>query len=376
MQSIDRIFRVYIAPGCVVQSVIIGGGYGTGREIVEYFTRYGFWGGLMGIAAAIGCMGLVLAITFEFSRLYKYYDYRTFIRGLLGPGWVVFELTAVAMLLLMLSVLTAAAGTIVTDAFHLPRILGLVGMAGVIGLLSFFGRALLTAVMTVWSFVLYAVFTIFLVIALDRGGGQIAVHAANWDASAGWTVSGLKYAFYNLSVAPLILYAVRPIETRTEAVGAGVAAAFITMVPAAIFHVAFFAAYPGVLEQAVPIYWMIGELKAPGFLVIYSVMLFGAFIRSGAGVLQGLLERVAVFCEEKGLRPPSRTANAAFTMSAILISVLLANLGVIALVAQGYGVMAWVYLGVFIAPLLTVGLYRIRKAGRAGSPPLAEAPGG
>ena len=30
-----RLFRVYIIPGAVFQSVMVGGGYGTGREIVS-----------------------------------------------------------------------------------------------------------------------------------------------------------------------------------------------------------------------------------------------------------------------------------------------------------------------------------------------------
>ena len=41
-------FKVYVIPGCVFQSVMVGGGYGTGREVVEYFTRFGFYGGIMG----------------------------------------------------------------------------------------------------------------------------------------------------------------------------------------------------------------------------------------------------------------------------------------------------------------------------------------
>ena len=32
-------FKKYLLPGFVFQSVTIGGGYGTGRELVEYFGR-------------------------------------------------------------------------------------------------------------------------------------------------------------------------------------------------------------------------------------------------------------------------------------------------------------------------------------------------
>ena len=51
----SRFFRVYIVPGAVFQSIMVGGGYGTGREIVEYFTSYGATGGLFAIGVAARC---------------------------------------------------------------------------------------------------------------------------------------------------------------------------------------------------------------------------------------------------------------------------------------------------------------------------------
>ena len=42
-------FKKYFLPGFVFQSVVIGGGYGTGRELVEYFLKYGPVEGLLGL---------------------------------------------------------------------------------------------------------------------------------------------------------------------------------------------------------------------------------------------------------------------------------------------------------------------------------------
>ncbi len=59
----QRFFRVYIVPGAVFQSVMVGGGYGTGREIVEYFTSYGAVGGVLGLCVAYLVLATVLAAT-------------------------------------------------------------------------------------------------------------------------------------------------------------------------------------------------------------------------------------------------------------------------------------------------------------------------
>ena len=55
----QRFLRIYLVPGAVLQSVMIGGGYGTGREVVEYFTRFGIGGGLGGIAVAALAIGQI-----------------------------------------------------------------------------------------------------------------------------------------------------------------------------------------------------------------------------------------------------------------------------------------------------------------------------
>ena len=78
-------FKKYLLPGFVFQSVVIAGGYGTGRELVEFFLNYGPLGGLLGMLLVTTVIwSLILAVTFEFSRKFRAYDYRTFFKKLLG----------------------------------------------------------------------------------------------------------------------------------------------------------------------------------------------------------------------------------------------------------------------------------------------------
>ena len=85
-------FKKYLLPGFVFQSVVIAGGYGTGRELVEYFLSYGPLGGLLGMLLTTAMWSILLAVTFEFSRKFQAYDYRTFFNKLLGPFWFIFEI--------------------------------------------------------------------------------------------------------------------------------------------------------------------------------------------------------------------------------------------------------------------------------------------
>ena len=357
-----RFVRVYVVPGAVFQSVMIGGGYGTGREIVEFFTSFGLLGGLLGLGVAFLVLSLVLALTFELARSFRVYDYRNFFKLLLGRGWVAFEVLIILLFLLILAVLASAAGNILRDNFGIPYVAGLSVMLLVIGVLTFYGRELIAKVLTFWSLVLYIAFGTFFVAVLGSGWEQIADAFAGGEVVAGWWRSGFTYAMYNLAVAPLLLYVTRGFETRAQALTSGVVAGAIAMVPAVMFHISFFAAYPGILDQALPAYWLISELGLTWLLVTFSVVLFGTFIETGAGMLQGINERIDTWLAERRGKGLGRTAHAVLAVSAILVSALLSLWGITSLIAQGYGTIAWGFFAVYMVPLVTVGVYRIATA--------------
>ncbi len=62
------------------------------------------------------------------------YDYKRFCRELLGPGWVVFEIAFLTLLLLILSVIGSAAGTLATG-FGISSLWGTSGLMLLIAVL-------------------------------------------------------------------------------------------------------------------------------------------------------------------------------------------------------------------------------------------------
>ena len=47
-------YAKYILPGVLLQSVLIGGGYATGREIYSYGAKFGAMGWISGLTIGIG----------------------------------------------------------------------------------------------------------------------------------------------------------------------------------------------------------------------------------------------------------------------------------------------------------------------------------
>ena len=83
-------YAKYILPGVLLQSVLIGGGYATGREIYSYGAKFGAMGWISGLTIGIG-FALFAFLTFEICRIYKVYDYKNYIKQVIGPLWPMME---------------------------------------------------------------------------------------------------------------------------------------------------------------------------------------------------------------------------------------------------------------------------------------------
>ena len=86
-------FKKYLLPWFIFQSLLIGCFYGTVRELLEFFLLMLPKNGIIGMLVSMVIWCVVLACTFELSRQFKSYDYRSFLIKILGKGWILYEIT-------------------------------------------------------------------------------------------------------------------------------------------------------------------------------------------------------------------------------------------------------------------------------------------
>ncbi len=352
-----RLLTIYLIPGAVMQSVMIGGAYGTGREMTQYFTQYGMLGGLLGLGVSATCIAVVFSLSIEVARRFRVFDYRSFAKVLLGPAWFFFELIAVALMLLVIAVITAAAGALLADQYGIPRWVGSgVTFVAVVGLVVS-GRGWVMKVLASWSLLLYAIFAAYLAAVFWLMDPTAA--GAQSDINAGWAISGVQYAMYNVAAIPIVLYACRSVETSRQAVAAGSIGALIGIVPAVMLHLSFAVDYPQIVNAELPVYRILGLLDRPLLTTVYLFIIFGTFVETAAGNIQGIVERVNGALQER--RRPSLTTfqGGAIAVAMMIAAIAMSGFGLIALVARGYGALAWGFLLFYALPLVTVGVYRL-----------------
>ncbi len=353
-------FKKYLLPGFVFQSVIIAGGYGTGRELVEYFLRFGPLGGLLGMFLSTLMWSILLALSFELSRQFKAYDYRSFFTKLLGPGWLLFELLYIIYLFIVLAVIGSAAGIILRDNFHLPYLLGVIIMLAAVGLLTFEGSRSIEKFLSFWSFVLYVVYIIFFILAFRKFGTDIQSNLFQGTVEPGWVLGGFKYALYNLANIAAVLFCLRHIQTRKEAVGAGLLAGVIGIVPGMLFFLSVTAFYPEILPVEIPVIFALQKIGVSFLLIIFQFILFGTLIETGTGLIHSVNERIQAALLLKGKSFP-RGLRPVVAVIFLLIALGFSTFGLINLIAKGYGAASWGFLFLYIVPLCTIGLIKILK---------------
>ncbi|WP_417620206.1 hypothetical protein [Parasphingorhabdus sp.] len=362
-------FQRFLLPSFALKGVIIGGGYATGRELTEYFLSQGPVGALLAMLVATIMWSIVAAITFALAHQFRTYDYRAFISQLLGRASIAFEICYLLFSILLLAVFGAAAGEVSASLFATPAIIGTLALAICITVIAGLGEKAVETMFKYVSALLYTIYAIFLVIALSRFGERIDAVFEIGGVEPGWPISGLTYGIYNIVAAVMILPVLRHLGSRRDALIAGAIAGPLAIVPALAFLIAMVGFFPAILSEALPSDYILQRMGSPAFRFAFQIMVFGALLESGVGVIHALNERAIAFrYSRKGVVDPSRWFRPALTVSILAGCMFIANrIGLVDLIASGYRFMAIVFFVTFVVPLLTIGTVKLKRHSQSSS---------
>jgi uncharacterized membrane protein YkvI len=354
-------FRRYLLPGFVFEAAVIGGGYATGRELVEFFFPAGPLGGLLGMLVSMLVWSAVLAVSFELARRARAYDYRTFLKLLLGRGWFLFEIAYLLLIVLILAVMGAAAGEIVHSLFGLPKLAGSLLMIAAVALVLFYSSVTIERFLSLTVGYLYLVYIVFVIWSMAAFGDRIEAALGAEPIGRRWFMAGLTYAGYNVAIIPAVLFSIRHLTRRREAVVAGLLAGPLGMLPGLAFYVAMIGYHQEIGSVALPSAFLLGKLHAPWFEWAFQVAVLLTLVDTGVPILHAVNERVAKAYEERQRVMP-RALRPALAVGIMVLSVYAASaVGLVELIATGYGLLTYAFIAVLVLPVLTVGVWRMRR---------------
>jgi uncharacterized membrane protein YkvI len=353
-------FTRWLLPGLGVKAVVIGGGYATGRELAEFFLSKGPWGGLYAILFATLLFSIFCSLTFVAARHFQTFDYRSFFKQLLGPAWPLFELAYLLFVVLILAVYGAAAGAIGNALFGAPLWAGTILLAVSIAGIVAFGNKAVERLFRDVSYYLYAIYALFIILALLKFGDRVPGSFEAHPQTSGWALAGVTYFGYNIVGAVVILPVLRHLLSDRDAVIAGVVAGPLTMLPALLFFVPMVAFYPAVQSATLPSDFLLQRIGLPAFHILFQAMIFSALLESGSSAVHAINERIDRAFEARTGKELTHRQRLGIALVVLVGCMFLASqFGLVALIATGYRALSYILLATFILPLVTVGVWKL-----------------
>ncbi|MDZ7649474.1 MAG: hypothetical protein U5K54_21255 [Cytophagales bacterium] len=280
---------------------------------------------------------------------------------MIGPAWVAYEVVYLLLAILTIAVMASAAGEILNTTLGFNRWVGVIIIIILVGFLNYKGEGVIAKLETIGTVALFGAYFIFSFVVFTNKGASIAQVFANWDTSYQQSASGFGiliwtgflYVGYNLGVYPASFFTYRDVQSRRESVFAGFISGVLMTVPWFLTYFALLAYYPNpnVIGATVP--WL-EILKAfhPALIVVFGIVVGWTLIETATGVIHAFISRIEIEFMVRKSKPLKKISKAYISSLALIAALILAQVGIIDLVAKGYQVMAYGMIAVYALPLL------------------------
>lgn len=320
-------------------ATLIGAGFASGQEILQFFIKYGAVS-ILGVALVSVIFGLTAYSVLERAGESKIDSFKGYLQAIMptGPASAV-EFAVFVLMLAVFSVMAAGCGESLAQLFSVPVWIG-VGMLCLFCLLCllFDAKAILAVNGVLAPVIVLGIVFVCVYILKFR---EISVFSGNFSKFAdNWAVSGISYASYNVLTAIAVLVGLRKnIQDKNSAKWTGIISGIVFFVIMSLLW-AVLKIYYGKIELGeIPVLTLVMR-QGKTFGLFYTVILIFAMITTAVSNAFGASEQMM-----------SYTGLGSISSAMLVCSVgfLGAGLGFEVLVSKGYKLFGYLGIAVVIA---------------------------
>jgi uncharacterized membrane protein YkvI len=365
----------------------VGGGFASGNQVIQYFAKYG-WTGAIYPLISMALLAYVIYIMMSFAKLNGFTNYKdTFAALYPNPKMeILFEIFYIVIILAAVASAVAGAGEVMANFIGLTyagttKILCNLVIIVLLIVLSIFGVKMVMAAATVLS--VGILITTACVVGAGLGADMSSVSAnyltANGLEAAAYSSNGLEalwrgvlvyMGFQCVSIPPMIAAST---ELNLKGIKrASILGWLMNGVALAASGFMLYRWYPvlSALQTAgvsgftnalgIPNQTVLTVLNAKSLLVVFSLLLFCAFVSTCVTLLYTVVQRFHVYLFPKYIKS-EKVRSIIVGVIAILICFSLSMLGLSNLIKYAYGYDGYYGLVVVVLPVLIWGVPKVKK---------------
>lgn len=333
--------------GSAFIGIIVGAGFASGQEILQYFTSFGYLGTLAAILATALFAYMGMSLTRLGSRM-KTTSHKEAVYGIGGKvGGFIMDAIIILTLFGVGVVMIAGAGSIFSQQFGLPGVLGNTVMALIVmGTIMLNVQKIIAIIGSITPFLVVMVIglAIYSLLTMDASFATLHPIAKEQDAAlSNWFYSAINYVSFNIAVGASMAIVMGGVETDEKvAARGGLIGGLGLGVLIILSHLAIFSTVDKVGDSDMPILQMANDIS-PILGVFISLILFAMIYNTAVSMLFSFTARFA----ELGTKR--------FNITVVIVVILAYSLsfrGFTELVSEFYPVIG--FLGMFLVVSLVV----------------------
>lgn len=274
---------------------VIGAGFASGQEIMQFFILHGS-GGLKGVALATALFAYLGGLVMFLSITMRSTSYREILSFLLGPlAGKLMDVLNLIMLLGGLSVMMAGSAAVFGEQFGLPARAGVWVVAALTSLVILGGlEGVLTANVFLVPLKFLAVAVISLAALFGSGDSANSLPAAQpgGGVAGHWVLAGFLYVSYNMVVPVAVLSSLGRIVPLKLGVAGGVLGGLLLGLAVSLVALAGLAYLPEVASYQIPLLYLAGHLGVE-FRRALGLLIWLAILTTAIADAHGIASRLA-----------------------------------------------------------------------------------
>lgn len=341
----------------------VGGGFATGNQTMNFFVKegwYTFWIPIL----SMGVIALVYRETMIMARNHQAFDYRSLSKKLYEPYdkilSIVFEICYIIIVLLATGGSIAGSAALFSE-FGLSYNLGVLITGTILFILTIFGANLIRSASSCMTIIIVICLTLICYIGISANSDNFTKLATTcYKTESVWHALwlGLKYSGFQAIVWSIIVSVCQPLKTDKEINATTIIGFILNSVMIVLSCMMLFAWLPETSGETLPILYICKQIGKDWLVLMYTVVLFLAFISTGISCVFGAITRFENFIKI----PKNITVRrGVLSLCCMILSMAISLFGLTSIVKVGYGYTGLLGIFVVIIPVLTVGHIKNKK---------------